>query len=224
MTNKTNKTDKTAEKRVVEVTLRNDLERLENAFYSFNEKLFDGKLPKPIITLQRDTEKAKGWYTKWKAWKLTDWTEDDERGFYEINICPDYTNRPCMEVLETLVHEMVHMFCNENDISDTSKKGTYHNKRFKEQAEKHGLTTFESEKHGYLTDGFNDVGLKVAAEVAKELHFDFWRYQPPKAKATKKPKTMFKYVCPKCGAKVWSNKRVNVKCGDCELTMTDEEE
>ena len=33
------------------------------------------------------------------------------------------------------VHEMVHYYCQINNIQDTSRGNTYHNKRFKEEAE-----------------------------------------------------------------------------------------
>lgn len=37
------------------------------------------------------------------------------------------------------MHEMVHYWCHSQDIKDTSHGNTYHNKRFKEEAEKRGL-------------------------------------------------------------------------------------
>jgi len=44
---------------------------------------------------------------------------------------------------------MVHEYCMETGIKDTSNNGVYHNRRFKEQAEAHGLTVEHHEKYGW---------------------------------------------------------------------------
>ena len=37
----------------------------------------------------------------------------------------------------------------QNKVQDTSRSGMYHNKKFKEVAEKHGLTVEKDSKYGY---------------------------------------------------------------------------
>ncbi|MFD1901298.1 hypothetical protein GQR36_17205 [Enterococcus termitis] len=58
---------------------------------------------------------------------------------YEINLGAETLNRKIENIIATLVHEMVHQYCAENSIKDTSRGNTYHNKRFKEESEKRGL-------------------------------------------------------------------------------------
>lgn len=48
-------------------------------------------------------------------------------------------------------HEMVHLYCREHGIKEVSRGGSYHNKRFKEIAEAHGLTCVQCGRHGWNT-------------------------------------------------------------------------
>ena len=101
---------------------------LENAYVALNNKFFGGELPPVIITIQ-SSPRAYGHYTTWDAW------HEGEEGYREINIGAETLDRPLPEVLGTLSHEMVHHYCAVNNIKDTSRGGTYHNKTFKEVAE-----------------------------------------------------------------------------------------
>lgn len=117
-----------------EVSLKPVIEELENLFSKFNARFFDGGLEKPVITVSPDhTRGAYGWCTAWKAWKA-----GEDEGHYEINLCAEYLNRPFEETCGTLIHEMVHLQNLQDGVQDTSRSGTYHNKKFKETAEAHG--------------------------------------------------------------------------------------
>lgn len=119
-----------------EVSLKPVIEELENLFSKFNARFFADKLEKPVITVSPDhTRGAYGWCTGWKAWKA-----GEDEGHYEINLCAEYLNRPFEETCGTLIHEMVHLQNLQDGVQDTSRSGTYHNKKFKETAEAHGLT------------------------------------------------------------------------------------
>ena len=48
-------------------------------------------------------------------------------------------SRPIENTIATLIHEMTHHYCAMAGIKDTSRGGTYHNKKFKQEAEKRGL-------------------------------------------------------------------------------------
>lgn len=50
-----------------------------------------------------------------------------------------------------MLHEMVHLYCREHGIKEVSRGGSYHNKRFKEIAEAHGLTCVQCGSHGWNT-------------------------------------------------------------------------
>lgn len=139
-----------------ETSLKPVIEKLESLFSKFNEKFYNNELQTPVITVSPDTTKgAYGWCTAWKVWTvgeqkkiadLSTLTKEDleamkkDDGFYEINICAEHLARPFEQVAETLLHEMVHLYNLQIGVQDTSRGGTYHNKKYKEAAEKHGLT------------------------------------------------------------------------------------
>lgn len=147
-----------------ETSLKPVIDKLEGLFSKFNEKFYNNELQFPVITVSPDTTKgAYGWCTAWKAWSTSEpkkvadiskMTKEDleamkKEGFYEINICAEYLARPFEQVAETLLHEMVHLYNLQVGIQDTSRGGTYHNKKYKEAAEQHGLTVDKDAKYGW---------------------------------------------------------------------------
>ena len=157
-----------------ETSLKPVIDKLENLFSKFNEKFYNGELQTPIITVSPDTTKgAYGWCTAWKAWSnkqpeqkktvdLAAMSKEDlenlkkDEGFYEINICAEHLARPFEQVAETLLHEMVHLYNLQIGVQDTSRGGTYHNKKYKEAAEQHGLTVGKDAKYGWTVTTLND--------------------------------------------------------------------
>lgn len=111
---------------------------LEKMFRTLNADLFDGQLEEPVITIQ-STPRAYGHVTIAKAWKRReDWR-------HELNIGAETLSRPIEETVATMVHEMVHLWnLQVTKAQDCSRGGTYHNKVFKEEAEKRLL---KIEKH-----------------------------------------------------------------------------
>ena len=137
---------------------------LETAFDVFNKVYFENSLPKAVITIQ-SSPKSFGYITVHKVWK------DSEDSYHEINIGAEYLSRPIENVLATLMHEMVHLYCLVNGIRDTSNGGRYHNKRFKAEAEKRDLKIEYAQYIGYSvtspTDRFIEVTKKngLCAEI-----------------------------------------------------------
>ena len=70
---------------------------------------------------------------------------------YELNIAAEVLNYAIVETLDTMIHEMVHLYCRENGIKETSRGGTYHNGEFEEEAEKSGLECFKRGQYGWNT-------------------------------------------------------------------------
>lgn len=198
---------------------------LEKYFRALNNHYFNGELPEVIITLKA-TPSAYGHFSCGKVWQAGDTAQ------HEINISTYYLNRPIEDVVATLLHEMVHLFCSVNGIKDTSNNGLYHNQRFKEAAESHGLmiekapktygwtiTTpslelldfieqqgwndFQMAEGGFIHIGRGPVGGTAAGGTT---------VKPPK-----KPSNSRKYVCPKCGTIIRATREVNVICGDCNV-------
>lgn len=186
-----------------ETSLKPVIEKLESLFSKFNNKFYNGELQSPIITVSPDTTKgAYGWCTAWKAWsnseqkrtvdfskvtkeELEAMKKDD--GFYEINICAEHLARPFEAVAETLLHEMVHLYNLQIGVQDTSRGGTYHNKKYKESAEKHGLTVEKDAKYGWTKTSLNDE-TKAFVDGLQDKKFELHRkFFPPKFPVQAKP-------------------------------------
>ena len=201
-------------------SLHEIIEKLESLFSTFNKHFFNGELEKPIITISPDTTKgAYGWCTSWKAWKHS---LDDKEGYYEINMCAEYLNRPFLDTCSTLIHEMVHLLNLQNKVQDTSRSGKYHNKKFKEVAEQHGLKVDKSEKYGWAITALTEEAAEwIKSTYKDDKGFELFRSKLPKIK-TSSSSSSRKYVCPGCGTIIRATKEVRVMCTDCELKFEEE--
>lgn len=203
----------------MERSLGEVISKLENLFSVFNEHFYEGQLEKPVIMVSPDITScgAFGWCTSWKAWKESDQAAEDE-GFYEINLTAEYLKRPFDEICETLLHEMVHLFNLYADVQDTSRSGTYHNKRFKDEAEKRGLVITKSPKYGWALTSLNEEGKQMIGQLDAD-QFGFFRQPIPPTLKKKKGQgsSSRKYVCPGCGCIIRATKEVHVVCGDCDM-------
>ena len=151
-------------------------------------------------------------------------------GTHEINIGAGTLARPIEEVAATLLHEMVHYFNHENGVQDCSRGNTYHNRRFKEAAEAHGLTVQHSDKYGWSRTSPSDALLDFVLEngltdilISRNEYSGFQitgtgthsgtPATPPRPSSTRK------YICPCCGNSVRATKAVNIACMDCDMQM-----
>lgn len=194
-------------------SLKPTLNQLENLFQFFNKEYFLNQLESPTITISPDiTSGAYGWCTNWKAWKHS----SEDEGHYEINICAEYLTRPFEEVAGTMLHEMVHLDNLYKEIKDTSRSGTYHNNKFKETAEKHGLIVEKTEKYGFAITKLTDEA-KDKLKNFNHKSFDMFRDSAAKKsnKTSKSKSSSIKYVCPNCGLIIRATKEVRVECADC---------
>ena len=200
-------------------SLKAVIEKLESLFSKFNEQFYEGKIQKPVIAVSPDTTKgAYGWCTSWKAWTTANDSEDD--GYYEINMCAEHLNRSFSEICSTLLHEMVHLWNLQNNVQDTSRNGSYHNKKFKEAAEQHGLIIEKDEKYGWTRTSLN----KEAEAYINSLNddgFSLYRKKMINVRSSSKQSTR-KYVCPICGSIIRATKEVHVMCCDCNVEFEEE--
>lgn len=188
---------------------------LHKAFDCLNKAFFRGTLPSVIITIQSKGKRdALGWFSTGKVW------DDGTQEKHEINISAEYVNRDFMEIMRTLLHEMIHLFCCVNNIKDTSRGGSYHNKNFKAVSENHGMYYSDDafdKRVGWsfckLTDESKEI---IKGFGIDEGVFSLKRYDFSAQKNEEKKKTnIIKWQCP-CGNIVRSSKpNLKLICGDC---------
>lgn len=198
---------------------------LNKLFDLLNEHYFEGALARPTITIQ-STPRVYGHFTP----REDTWISANGCS-HEINLGAGTLARPIEDVCATLLHEMVHLYCYVHGIKDTSRGGTYHNKRFQRVAEAHGLVVEYHPKYGWtitspsddLLDFILENGLTDILMTRNEFHGlpvsgagthgpgceDF----PPKKSSTRK------YLCPCCGNSVRATKSVHIACLDCQREM-----
>ena len=128
---------------------------------------------------------------------------------------------------------MCHCLAAEKGIKDTSGSGNfYHNRKYKEIAESHGLCVEKHPKYG-LT--ITSPGLPLLNFIEEQGWQDLQMCEAvslwdvigtlPKgagngtATKTKKPSSTRKYICPCCHQSVRATKAVNILCGDCMEKM-----
>lgn len=194
------------------------IQKLEDAFAFFNGKLFDGKLPIAVLTVQRKRG-ANGYF-----WHDQMRGRETEERWDEIAMNPDTFDRDDRLILSTLVHEMCHL---EQQHFGTPPKGAYHNKEWASMMEAVGLIP--------STDGTPNgarTGRKCTHYIEKDGAFDVacaellsggwkldWMATPTVPGERKKDKSKVKFTCPSCGQNAWAKETAKIGCGDCDEPM-----
>ena len=202
--------------------------QLEKMYNTINLDLWGGQLPTPIITVQSKPG-TYGHCSVGKVWKRKD--EDT----YEMNIAAEALNVEIEEVLDTLIHEMVHLYCRENGIQEVSRGGKYHNGKFKEIAEEHLLMCYKAGIYGWNTQGKDNDRLTAYAlekgwneiRIARSSFTGFRGIAgsgaasstPTAQNGERRPSSTRKLICPKCGNSVRATKEVRIMCMDCMEQM-----
>lgn len=185
--------------------MKDAIAQLELIFDKANEKYFGNELPRPIITIQLGKGNAYGWCTSREAWV----NDDDDKKYFEINVCAEYLNRSIEELCATIIHEMVHLKNSVDDIKDCN--GKYHNGKFRDAAEKIGMIV-EKTTYGYSYTSLSEEQIEFVHSLGLKS-FGFKRILPDKKKSKK---TGYKHECPVCGASFWSSRMLNVHCEYCD--------
>jgi predicted SprT family Zn-dependent metalloprotease len=198
------------------------------AYDFFNERLFDGKLPPCLITMQRKA-KAYGYFAGSRFG-----TRDGKEVTDEIALNPShFKDRSNEESLSTLVHEMVHL--RQHHHGKPSRSG-YHNKEWAVMMRQVGLIPSDTGAEGGKETGQNmshyierggpfDVACRelVGKHGFEVAYVELWE---EKAKRTRKKKaaSKTKYTCPGCDVNAWAKPQISLVCGDCKEEMEAEEQ
>ena len=198
---------------------------LNKVFDLLNAEFFESTLSRPTITI-RSTPKAFGHFS------LRDDTWISKNGqSHEINIGAGTLARPIEEVAATLLHEMVHYFNYVNGIQDCSRSNTYHNRRFRDAAESHGLIVAHHSKYGWTITSPSDRLLQFCLDndlsdilINRNEFFTYGgisggTHTPTPPTTISKTSSTRKYLCPCCGNSVRATKLVNIACLDCQQQM-----
>ena len=188
---------------------------LNKMFDLLNTEFFENALSRPTITIQ-STPRAYGHFSlREDTWlsKLG--------GTHELNIGAGTLGRNIEDVSATLLHEMCHLYCYENGIKDTSRNYTYHNKRFRDVAESHGLIVKHHEKYGWgiTSPGDDLLDLVLSAGLTDILIFRNEYSDLSTGSIPPKKSSSRKYICPCCKNSVRATKVVNIACLDCQVPM-----
>lgn len=197
---------------------------LVKVFKAVNQEYFENELEIPTITIQ-STVGAYGHVSVSKLWT------NGETATHELNLSADYLNRPIENVVATLIHEGCHLYAMQQGIKDTSNRGVYHNKRFKELAEARGLHIERHPRYGWTltepTEETIDFCINHDFEDILIFRQSFGSLVPVGgakngngAEPTKRPKkksSTRKYICPCCGNSFRATKNINVLCMDCNV-------
>lgn len=225
------------------VTIKDITAELHHVFELFNVEYFDGILPTPAITIQSNGHRRNtmGWCSTVPVWG----TEDGSVQMYELNLAAEFLKLDFFEHMDTMLHEMVHLYHKVMGIKDTSRENTYHNKHFKNKVLELGFEYKDNRPdpiHGWTYARLGEKAKeKIAAMPINRELFIIARYGYEYFKAIeegRKPVALVqdgsvlsepgerpiaarskskKWVCPNCGISVRSYKdNVNLMCMDCE--------
>lgn len=200
--------------------------QLEHIYNALNTDFFQNELPIPIITVQSKPG-TYGHCTTSKVWQRKD------GGAYELNIAAEVLNYPIEETLDTMLHEMVHLYCRENGIKEVSRGGKYHNKKFKAEAERRGLVCIPCGQYGWnttpsdklveyaLSKGWNEIkiGRGSLPPIIRTGASGTAQTGAETSGGGKRPSSTRKLQCPKCGCSVRATKTVRIMCMDCMEQM-----
>lgn len=183
------------------MTTTKEIGKLEELFKLANKEIFKNEISIiPVITFNPDDKgKTLGHFVCGEIWS----NKKAHKKATELNIVCS-VERGKESIIETMLHEMIHLYCYEHKIKDTSNQGVYHNKKFKEISEKYGL---KCQKGRY---GYNYTELdKKGKEFAKTCKIDLGNMTRKQLNKESKKQKAYKYECPICHAK-WRTTKEHV--------------
>lgn len=190
----------------------NTKRELQFLFRTLNENVFYNQFLTPQIYISVNT--------RCKNWSCNPF---GNKGQYMITVHEEKLEDDFETIVMNMLHQMIHIFCFEHGLKDTSRNMRYHNKVFYQEGMKRGLLfSFEPTK-GYITEG---IGEEIKILFQKELQQkervkEAVRKDRVLRKTEEKIKRPFpvKMKCPVCGMKARAKKTGSLICGKCNVYM-----
>ena len=204
---------------------RTRITAFDDAYEWFNQRLFKGRLPPCLITLQRKA-RSYGYFANDR------FGHRREAGAFthELALNPDaFGDRSDKDILSTLVHEMVHCL---QHCGTPSRQG-YHNKEWAREMIAIGLMPSDTGAPGgkqtgqqmshYIIEG-GPFDLAADALLAQGFCLNWQSADPAgQAQKTAKERSKTKFTCPSCGQNAWAKPDPALICGACEEPMEAQE-
>jgi predicted SprT family Zn-dependent metalloprotease len=191
---------------------------LDDAYRFFNQRLFGGKLPGCLITMQRKAN-VYGYFAGNRFGSVDGKEVTDEIALNP----PHFRERTTEQNLSTLVHEMVHL--QQHHFGEVSRPG-YHSKQWTAMMAAVGLIPSDTGAPGgrqvgqtmshYIQDGglFARVCVELVGKGFDTLYVELWS-EGDAAKRKTKAASKTRYTCPICQVNAWAKPDVRLVCGDC---------
>jgi SprT-like family len=192
--------------------------------YDFlNNRLFAGRLPHCLVTLQRKAN-CNGYFAGDRFA-----TRDGAHFTDEIALNPStFKERSVESILSTLAHEMVHL---EQHHFGKPGKGGYHNKEWGDWMKRIGLKPVSIDQPG------KETGAKVTHEiidggmfyhacadlVTRGITIGYVEAWSEGGAAVARRKLKVKYTCQECGTNCWAKPDAHFICGECDQPLEAEE-
>ena len=189
---------------------------LDRAYNYFNQRLFDNRLPRCLITLQR----KKSSYGYFSSERFA--SRDGDEIIHEIALNPiHFHERSDEEVLSTLVHELCHL--EQHEFGKPGRNG-YHNAEWARLLRRVGLEPSSTGKPGgsptgqkmshYIVEG-GPFALACAQLLHQGVNIHYGDRAGDEETRKKKAASKTRYTCPTCTLNAWAKPDVFLICGDC---------
>ena len=205
---------------------------LKKIFRLLNEQIFDNELEDVQVVLSNNS-RVYGYYTLNNA-TWTGQANGEQFAQHEIGISSQYlASRSVCEVVATLTHECCHHYAFLKGIRDVSRNGYWHNKRFKEIAEQHGLIVERHEKVGFgvtscserllqccIDNDLQEFQLNRSSDYFIAIGGSSSPSSGGSTTTTTRRSSSYKLLCPSCGCTVRATRLgVQLMCISCSEEM-----
>lgn len=183
-------------------------EMLEQSYNILNSRYFDNTLERVIIEIKSNVDKP------YKASLCKNIWNMNGKQYRGIVINAKYLNSNIEYILGLLMHEMIHLYCQENNIVDAIDD--YHTEEFKREAELRGLTvTKQNDAYGYWHTEPSKEFVQYIKEAGIKKPIEIY-YDETNIEKHNNNTRIYRYKCSGCGNTfIASTNTIETKCKAC---------